>query len=106
MKTLEPKYKWSELDILTDRNNIRKLLRWITHTAEKDFRIDLQLVGKTVIFSRWEDKAVRASHEHFGYGHSFEAAYTEAPAGPKILGHHRIIEYVSPALHLEQGTYP
>src|ERR1700753_3361078 len=57
---LQPEYKWSDLDILTDRNCLRKLLRWIGNSHEnraKDFRIDLELAGsKSVILNRWEEK--------------------------------------------------
>lgn len=99
VKHLEPTYELGELDILTDRNSLRKLLRWVTGTADKDFRIDLQLAGeKTVIFSRWEEKAVVDWFQHHGYGHNFEAAYAKWPGGPKLIGHHRIVEYVSPIL--------
>jgi hypothetical protein len=96
---LEPDYKWSEVDILTDRNGLRKLLRWLTDRFVKDFRIDLQLAGdKSLIFNRWSEKASVSPSERLGYGRNFEAACTEIPAGHRALGHHRIIEYVSCSL--------
>ncbi|KAI0783483.1 hypothetical protein C8Q75DRAFT_436081 [Abortiporus biennis] len=74
------KVDWSNVDIVTDRNGLRKLLRWVTGVERdgrpvKDFRIDTQLGGKrTVLFSRWEKK-------------TFEQGCAGA------TGHHRIIKY-------------
>jgi len=96
VKHLEPDYEWPKLDILTDRNGLRKLLRWVTGKADKDFRIDLELVGeKTVVLNRWEEKSGQKPTYSFGYGHNFEVAYTTSPTKKRALGHHRIIEYVS-----------
>ncbi|KAF9805023.1 hypothetical protein IEO21_09222 [Rhodonia placenta] len=47
---------WLDVDFVTDRNGLRKLLRWI-HADRKEFRIDTQLVGRrTVLLSRWEKR--------------------------------------------------
>ncbi|KAL0960466.1 hypothetical protein HGRIS_005509 [Hohenbuehelia grisea] len=94
---------WAGIDIITDRNNLRKLLRWINrpnnvgHEDEideiKDFRIDLQLAGnKTVLMNRWE-KRTQESGGH-GSGLNFERASTKAAIGCEAsTGHHRIISY-------------
>ncbi|EED81960.1 predicted protein [Postia placenta Mad-698-R] len=50
---------WPGVDFVTDRNGLRKLLRWINDAdgSAKPFRIDMQLAGKrTVLFSRWEKR--------------------------------------------------
>ena len=77
---------WSSVDVVTDRNNLRKLLRWLQNpevpanngavagssdpskeaglsfvaareAALRDFRIDFQLGGrKTVLLHRWEKR--------------------------------------------------
>ncbi|EED80567.1 predicted protein [Postia placenta Mad-698-R] len=50
---------WPTVDFVTDRNGLRKLLRWINDAdgSAKPFRIDMQLAGKrTVLFSRWEKR--------------------------------------------------
>jgi hypothetical protein len=88
---LEPDYNWSQLDILTDRNSLRKLMRWVSGKVYHDFRIDLELVGdKTVIFNRWEGKNGQRPLFTSGYGHNFEIAYTSSPGKKRPLGHHRV----------------
>ena len=50
-------FNWSSVDIITDRNNLRKLLRWASSSSKQVFRIDTQLAGEgTVLFNRWNEK--------------------------------------------------
>ena len=92
--------EWSELDFVTDRNNLRKLLRWLKGVPDgeelKDFRIDMQLAGKkTVLLNRWE-KRTRETMPGNTFGFGFEKAATNAVNGcAGSTGHHRIIKYVS-----------
>ncbi|KAG6902422.1 hypothetical protein C0995_000348 [Termitomyces sp. Mi166 len=88
----EEEFDWASIDFVTDRNNLRKLLRWINGTAS-DFRIDVQLAGKTVLFNRWEN---RYQEQMSGrtYGFNFEKASTRAAPGcESSTGHHRIVRY-------------
>ncbi len=41
----KPTFDWSSADIVTDRNGLRKLTRWVGGGDVRDFRIDLQLAG-------------------------------------------------------------
>lgn len=97
----KPNFDWSSVDFVTDRNGLRKLLRWATDTPGKparDFRIDTQLAGeKTVLFNRWEksnrDEPGSASRNP-SYGFNFERASTTPALGCKDgTGHHRIVTY-------------
>lgn len=92
----EDKFDWASVDFVTDRNGLRKLLRWIGGESDlRDFRIDLQLAGeKTVLFNRWE---IRTRERFTGrtFGFSFEKASTQVAPGCKdSTSHHRIISYV------------
>ncbi|KAG6900310.1 hypothetical protein C0993_012742 [Termitomyces sp. T159_Od127] len=92
-------FDWASIDFVTDRNNLRKLLRWINGTAN-DFRIDVQLAGKTVLLNRWEN---RYQEQMSGrtYGFNFEKASTRAAPGCEdSTGHHRIIRYNMDGLKL------
>ena len=40
---------WSTVDFVTDRNGLRKLLRWAKGTKCDDFRIDTQIAGERTI---------------------------------------------------------
>ncbi|KIY52482.1 hypothetical protein FISHEDRAFT_69901 [Fistulina hepatica ATCC 64428] len=101
VETLAPagSFAWSDVDFVTDRNNLRKLLRWIGGTTAegfppKDFRIDLQLAGKTtVLMGRWE-KRTREGNTYAGYGFNFERASARNAKGCEdSTGHHRIVRY-------------
>ncbi|KAG6909281.1 hypothetical protein DXG01_001225 [Tephrocybe rancida] len=85
-------FDWAAINFVTDRNNLRKLLRWINGTGD-NFRIDIQLAGKTILFNRWEDRyQEQMSGRTFGF--NFETASTRsAPGCESSTGHHRIVRY-------------
>ena len=96
----EDKFDWSSVDFVTDRNGLRKLLRWINHASgdpPRDFRIDLQLAGsKTVLMNRWEQITKEQPGARRSYGFNFEEAMTViAPGCERGTGYHRIVTYVS-----------
>ena len=91
---------WPTVDIVTDRNSLRKLLRWLKPSPGKEvreFRIEIQLVGtKTLVMGRWEGGMYEPPTRTYGYG--FECATTRAapgcPPSGQHRGHHRAITYV------------
>ena len=95
---------WGSIDIITDRNGLRKLMRWLQYPGgsggegPREFRIDLQLAGrKTVLMSRWEKRTREDPVKpRSGCGINFEKESTKTAKGcEKSTGHHRIIQYVS-----------
>jgi hypothetical protein len=89
----ESKYKFGELDIVSDRNSLRRLFRWATGALdEKGLRIDVERAGQTCLFIRHEKMNVEKVQGFKGYGHNYEEAATRpAPGCEKATGHHRII---------------
>ncbi|TFK40515.1 hypothetical protein BDQ12DRAFT_679577 [Crucibulum laeve] len=87
-------FDWPSVDFVTDRNGLRKLLRWIVGGEVKNFRIDLQLAGeKTVLFNRWE-RRTRELFSGYTFGFNFEKASTKHAYGcENSTGHHRIVTY-------------
>ncbi|EIW75634.1 hypothetical protein CONPUDRAFT_169416 [Coniophora puteana RWD-64-598 SS2] len=92
-------FDYASLDVITDRNNLRKLLRWVSGPgtaangrAAEAFRIDVQRVGKTCVFTR-RDAQVREYITGFrGYGHEYEKASTKLAEGCEdATGHHRVV---------------
>ncbi|KAG8745968.1 hypothetical protein FRC10_006531 [Ceratobasidium sp. 414] len=104
------------IDIVTDRNNLRKLMRFICANGpnrgprwhrNREFRIDAQLAqnNKTLVLTRYDERAVDNSTHFRGYGHNFEAAatsehsslvaanYTSTASRLKATSYHRIIRY-------------
>jgi len=88
---------WPAVDVITNRNGLRKLLRWLNPSRGQrvcDFRIDVELVGsKTIVLSRWDD-GPRELPSGRNFGFAFEAAMCRAAPGCPISDHHRIITYV------------
>lgn len=89
-------FDWVSADFISDRNGLRKLIRWAEASAKlNDFRIDVELVGyRTILLGRWEPRTLdEATHWAFGFG--FEHATTNAATGcEEGTGHHRIVTYV------------
>lgn len=94
VKHWNPTFDLSKMEIVTDRNGLRKLLKWAMK-AKDEFRIDLQRAGSgTVLFTRWQPKS-RALPDPT-YGHEFEHIMTTgAPGCLPTEGHHRVVTYVS-----------
>ncbi|KAN0139682.1 hypothetical protein V8E53_002344 [Lactarius tabidus] len=91
-----PPVDWPTVDAITDRNGLRKLLRWLNPSpgrAVRDFRIDVQLLGaKTLVLSRWESPT-REIHTGRSFGHAFETAMTCVAPDCPSSGHQRVITY-------------
>ncbi|KAF4669287.1 hypothetical protein FOZ61_004577 [Perkinsus olseni] len=71
-----PNFDWQAVDIVTDRNNLRKLMRalqpqWDSFD-DQSFQVDLDVVGRTVVLTR----VGPAESQVFGCGHSFEDQMT------------------------------
>ncbi|KAI0671204.1 hypothetical protein C8Q78DRAFT_1131581 [Trametes maxima] len=95
-------HEWSDVDVITDRNGLRKLIRWLRHSGSdldeppREYRIDLQLGGnKTVLMHRWEKRTREmAAPPKSGCGISFERETTSPAQGcTRGTGHHRIVQY-------------
>ncbi|KZS90743.1 hypothetical protein SISNIDRAFT_443730 [Sistotremastrum niveocremeum HHB9708] len=86
-------YDFSSLDIVADRNAVRKLLRWVLG-GHDDLRIDIEVAGKTCLFTRREPADYEAIESFQGFGHNYEKAATKLVNGcEKATGHYRIIEF-------------
>ena len=93
----KPPVDWPTVDVVTDRNGLRKLMRWLNPSEGRevrDFRIDVELIGaKTIVLSRWEGRT-REPPTGKSYGFAFEDATARAAPGCPSSGHHRTITYV------------
>jgi hypothetical protein len=86
------------IDVVTDRNNVRKLLSFINPGSLQDglqaFTIHIEVTKKTALFCRKETATQEyiGPHEFRGFGHGFEKAYTTSQIYGST-GHHRVISY-------------
>ncbi|MCJ1241821.1 hypothetical protein MMC14_009827 [Varicellaria rhodocarpa] len=93
-----PSFDIRPIDVVTDRNNIRKLLSFInpgsTRNGLETFTINIEITKNTAIFSREETTTHEfiGLHEFRGFGHEFEKVYTTSQISGST-GHHRIISY-------------
>lgn len=94
-----PAFDIHSVDIVTDRNNIRKLLWFAEPALCKDFvrgafTISVDMAAQTAIFSREgiATNTISRRSRTSGFGHEFEKAYTTAQVKDST-GHHRIISY-------------
>jgi len=93
--TINPEYDFKQIDLVTDRNNLRKLLQAISGIRRSDFRINIELVGNTLLFQRWEkfDQDFVTPSEFKGFGKHFEQSLTTHPADLRNAGsQHRIVQ--------------
>jgi hypothetical protein len=93
-----PSFDLSSIDVITDRNNIRKLLQFVNPGRGsyklEPFTINVEVTKNTAILARTEvaTSEVIGLHQFRGFGHQFESNYTTAELGGSE-GHHRIISY-------------
>lgn len=90
-----PDFSLRDVDLVTDRGNIRKLLRFVQGSTNEHFRILVEVVGDgdswTALFTRVETKTTETIRGFCGFGRSFEKAYTVQQ--PEMNGYYRIIRY-------------
>ncbi|KAL1866297.1 hypothetical protein VTK73DRAFT_4812 [Phialemonium thermophilum] len=93
-----PSVDLSSTDVVTDRNNIRKLLSFVNPGLGRNelepFTISVEVTKDTAIFCREETKTHEfiGPSEFRGFGHEFEKTYTKSRISGDT-GHHRIIAY-------------
>lgn len=93
-----PNFDVRSVDVVTDRNNIRKLLSFVdpnlSRNGAEPFTINVEMTRNTAILSRTETKTTEliGPNEFKGFGHEFEKAYTTSSIAHNT-GHHRIVSY-------------
>ncbi|KAL1626659.1 hypothetical protein SLS54_002822 [Diplodia seriata] len=99
LRTTNPSFSFTDVDVLANRNSLRKLLDLVDNRVGQTFRIDATLVRNTLVLLRRE-RSVCAflpptnGAQHVSFGHGFEAAMTTpAPGLEGSTSHHRSIAY-------------
>jgi hypothetical protein len=94
----DPSFSISAVDVISDRNNLRKLLSFVDPSSDvhgvKDFSMRMEFVNGTAILHRQDTKTQEfiGPDEFRGFGHEFERAYTRNQL-PLSTGHHRVVSY-------------
>lgn len=96
LATMNPSMKLDDVNIITRRNSLRKLLDFAAGKIQDPFRMDLHMVNDTLFINRKEPSAafmIYGAHNP-GYGHSFEAEFTKPHTGlDQSHSHHKVIRY-------------
>lgn len=93
---MRPNFDMMPIDLVTDRNSLRKLLRFVSGKIPQDWRIDVDIVENTIFFTRWEENQIQiiTGAKESGYGHEFEKAFLTYDSDLRqSSGHHRIVRY-------------
>jgi hypothetical protein len=91
---LNPYFNPKPIGLVTDRNNLRKILWAILGEPIGDFRVDIELAGDTLLFTRWEEITYENVTKGRKFGHSFENEFTTySNEMTTSTGHYRIIQY-------------
>lgn len=95
---LKPNFDIGTVDVVADRNNIRKLLSFVDPSTDRKgretFTINVEVAGDTVILCRSETRVKEfiGPNRHAGYGHEYEKASTSSDIR-NSTGYHRIVSY-------------
>lgn len=88
----KPDFAVRSVDVVTDRNNLRKLLRFVRASSRDSFQIRVEMVGdRTALFCRVEPRTTEMIVGFRGFGHNFEKAYTKNEG--RNAAYHRIVSY-------------
>lgn len=70
---MHPVFKMSDIEIVTDRNSLPKLLSFASSISAQ-WRIEVDMIQDTICFSQWEEfrQMLINRQQDSGYGHAFE----------------------------------
>ncbi|KAL2001159.1 hypothetical protein VTN02DRAFT_2142 [Thermoascus thermophilus] len=97
LSVMNPNFNFQDVDLVTNRNSLRKLFDFAEGRTCQSFRIDLNLVNETLFLTRRERKArtvLRGTNRSNGFGHGFEQMFSKrSPPLEDSSGHYRVITY-------------
>ncbi|KAF3928572.1 hypothetical protein AA313_de0200860 [Arthrobotrys entomopaga] len=92
--SMKPLFKFDQVDVVVNRNSLRRLLDFCKGVALESFRVNLFMVHNTLIIERCEKNGCFTSGPGAGYGKSFEKLFTKFPSdGRNCISHHRVLRY-------------
>ncbi|KAF2009145.1 hypothetical protein BU24DRAFT_474013 [Aaosphaeria arxii CBS 175.79] len=88
---MNPDFKFDDVDIVCDRNTLRRLLPWGKCQTTDPFAVDLVVIGKTMFMCRKEHMTIGSGN---GFGNEFENRATTSLLGlQRASSHHRVHMY-------------
>lgn len=79
------------IGLATDRNSLRKLLKYVSGKASQNWRIDVDIIEDTLFFTQYQ---ISTGAQDTGYGHEFEKAFASYDSNlQETYEHNRIVRY-------------
>lgn len=98
---MNPAFDPKSVDLFTDRANLRKLIVAVGEISKRPIRIEVEMVGDTLLFTRCEEVSTWTVDGRHGFGHEFEEKFTTYDnALQDSTGHHRVVQYILAGLKL------
>ncbi|KDN60491.1 hypothetical protein CSUB01_11571 [Colletotrichum sublineola] len=94
--TMNQSFRFDDVDVLVNRNSLRKLLDFCAGRRQDSFRFNLHLIHRTLVIERCEKNARKLvmGSQDSGWGRNFERLYTKYPPGLEdSASHHRALRY-------------
>ncbi|KAK1466478.1 hypothetical protein CTAM01_17015 [Colletotrichum tamarilloi] len=94
--SMNPSFRFDDIDVLVNRNSLRKLLDFSAGRSQDSFRVNLHLVHRTLVIERCERTAreLISGSKNSGWGRNFERKFTTYPPGLEdSAAHHRALRY-------------
>lgn len=88
---MNPLFRFDGVDVVLNRNSLKKLLDFCKNTYLESFRLNLFIVNDTLFIERCAKTPTEIVRRNEGYGRNFEKAFTKPPK--KSTGHHRVLRY-------------
>ncbi|KAK6193294.1 hypothetical protein LQW54_012595 [Pestalotiopsis sp. IQ-011] len=96
LQVMNPEVTFDEIDVLVNRNSLRRLLEFCQGRRPDSFRLNLFVINNTLVIERCTKSAKQMIHgsANSGYGKSFEHAVTRVPLELQdSMGHHCVLKY-------------
>ncbi|KAK8096101.1 hypothetical protein PG999_014123 [Apiospora kogelbergensis] len=94
--SMDPTFRFDDVDVLSNRNSLRKLLEFSAGRRQDSFRLNLHMVHRTLVIERCEKNARQkiSGSLNPGWGKTFERRFTKFPSGLEdSISHHRSLRY-------------
>ena len=85
-----PSFNFNTVDIVTDRNNLRKLFEFVEGSKNDSFRVDFQKLGNMILLVR-NDEHVKGFCDD--YNKSFERNFTDSGKDEKHGTYRQVVTY-------------
>jgi hypothetical protein len=92
----KPHFDFNHVDLVTNRNSLRKLFNFAAGMHIDSFRVDLNTIHNTLFLTRRERnlRQYLSGNKDSGFGHNFEREISKLEPGLEdSTSHHRVIRY-------------